>query len=66
MGSLPTPLVDELRKELGLLEAVETRTYEDGTALLLAMCLQTSHLDRWDPAVPVNALGRNPAIPALP
>ena len=36
MGSLPTPLVDELRQELGLLDAVETGTYKGGTAALLA------------------------------
>jgi hypothetical protein len=41
MGSLPTPLVDELRDELGLLDAVETGTYKGGTAALLAKRFRT-------------------------
>jgi hypothetical protein len=36
MGSLPIPLVDRLRDELNLLDAVETGTYKGGTSALLA------------------------------
>lgn len=36
MGSLPTALADELRRELELVRAVETGTYDGGSARLLA------------------------------
>jgi hypothetical protein len=36
VGSLPVPLVDALKRELGLEQAIETGTHTGGTAVLLA------------------------------